>query len=239
MNKSLKLSLAIAASCLTSLAFAADSATSMRGAEVTAPDQAPEIKTYVGKRPGTEAPVARTFSTQPPVIPHAVENFDEINLEGNQCMDCHSAATYQKRQPTRRRKHRRSVTAISSTATVRSTPKPPGPIQLRAMSRATGRRTAAGRQHVQGRRGQEAGEEELKQTRLAAFPDQLPVAHRAFAYRQPFVAVVCESESARQGATSLTFRPTRAPWRHAPGGTRQDKGDDLAAGLRGHHARRH
>ncbi len=97
MNQSLKLILAIAASSLAALAFAADSASSMRGADVAAPDQAPEVKTYVGKRPGTEAPVARTFSTQPPVIPHAVENFDEINLEGNQCMDCHSAATYRKK----------------------------------------------------------------------------------------------------------------------------------------------
>ncbi|MEF8737557.1 MAG: nitrate reductase cytochrome c-type subunit [Candidatus Accumulibacter necessarius] len=117
----------------------------MRGADVAAPDQAPDIKTYVGKRPGTEAPVARTFSTQPPVIPHAVENFDEINLEGNQCMDCHSAATYQKKKAPKigdshfidrrrqeaRRSHRR-------------------PIQLRAMSRAAGRRAAAGRQHLQG-----------------------------------------------------------------------------------------
>jgi len=97
MNQSLKLILAIAASGLTALACAADGASSMRGADVAAPDQAPEEKTQRCKRPGTEAPVARTFSTQPPVIPHAVENFDEINLEGNQCMDCHSAATYKKK----------------------------------------------------------------------------------------------------------------------------------------------
>ena len=98
MNKSLKLTVAIVASCFASLAFAADGAQSMRGSDVTAPDQAPEIKPYAGKRPGTETAVLRTFSTQPPVIPHAVDNFDEINLEGNQCMDCHSAATYQKKK---------------------------------------------------------------------------------------------------------------------------------------------
>ncbi|MBV5333174.1 nitrate reductase cytochrome c-type subunit, partial [bacterium] len=74
--------------------FAADGAKSMRGIDVAAPDPTAETKTYVGKRPGTQEPIARTFSTQPPVIPHAVENFDEINLEGNQCMDCHSAATF-------------------------------------------------------------------------------------------------------------------------------------------------
>jgi len=98
MTQSLKLTVAIAAGCLSALVFAADTTKSMRGADVASPDQAPEVKTYVGKRPGTEAPIARTFSTQPPVIPHAVENFDEINLENNQCMDCHSAATYQKKK---------------------------------------------------------------------------------------------------------------------------------------------
>lgn len=98
MNKTLKFTIAAVATCFTALAFAAESAKSMRGADVAAPDdQAAEVKTYVGKRPGTQAPVARTFSTQPPVIPHAVENFDEINLEGNQCMDCHSAANYKKK----------------------------------------------------------------------------------------------------------------------------------------------
>ncbi|WP_291987710.1 nitrate reductase cytochrome c-type subunit [Candidatus Accumulibacter sp. ACC007] len=98
MKHSLKLTIAVVASCLTSLVFAADATTSMRGIDVAAPSPAPEIKDYAGKRPGTEEPVARTFSTQPPVIPHAVQNFDEINLEGNQCMDCHSAATYQKKK---------------------------------------------------------------------------------------------------------------------------------------------
>jgi len=98
MYKTLKLIAALAATCLSALAFADDGARSMRGVDVAAPDPAPEIKPYVGKRPGTEAPVARTFSTQPPVIPHAVENFDEINLEGNQCMDCHSAANSKKKK---------------------------------------------------------------------------------------------------------------------------------------------
>jgi cytochrome c-type protein NapB len=97
MNKSVKFTIAAVATCFTALAFAADSAKSMRGIDVAAPDQTAETKAYVGKRPGTQAPVARTFSTQPPVIPHAVENFDEITLETNQCMDCHSAANFKKK----------------------------------------------------------------------------------------------------------------------------------------------
>jgi cytochrome c-type protein NapB len=98
MNKTLKLTIAALATCVSALAFAAESTKSMRGADVAAPDQAAETKAYVGKRPGAEQKtVARTFSTQPPVIPHSIENFDEINLESNQCMDCHSAATFKKK----------------------------------------------------------------------------------------------------------------------------------------------
>jgi cytochrome c-type protein NapB len=70
---------------------------SMRGDDVAASDKAAEDKAYVGKKPGLQQKMARTFSTQPPLIPHAVENFDEITLEENQCMTCHSAATYQKK----------------------------------------------------------------------------------------------------------------------------------------------
>jgi cytochrome c-type protein NapB len=99
MKQTLRISVAAVAACLAGLAFAAaDDTHSMRGADVSATDTAAEMKTYVGKRPGTQAPVARTFSTQPPVIPHATENFDEINLEGNQCLDCHGANNYKKKK---------------------------------------------------------------------------------------------------------------------------------------------
>lgn len=96
MNKTLKFAIAVAATCFSALAFAQEGAKSMRGAEVSAPDEVAEAKSYAGLRPGKQAPITRTFSTQPPVIPHAVEKFDEINLEGNQCLDCHSAANYKK-----------------------------------------------------------------------------------------------------------------------------------------------
>lgn len=97
MKTQLKLTMAAIAACFALGAIAADAPKSMRGIDVAAPDAVASEKAYVGSRPGTTKPVARTFSTQPPVIPHAVENFDEINLEGNQCMDCHSAATYRKK----------------------------------------------------------------------------------------------------------------------------------------------
>ena len=82
---------------LAPLAHAADPAKSMRGADVNAADAAADTKAYAGKRPGTQPLVARTFSTQPPVIPHAVENFDEITLEENQCLSCHGADVYKKK----------------------------------------------------------------------------------------------------------------------------------------------
>jgi cytochrome c-type protein NapB len=73
---------------------------SMRGTDVAAADQAPAEKEYVGKRPGTagQANVARTFKGQPPVIPHAMTNFDDINLEENQCLTCHDVDTYEKKK---------------------------------------------------------------------------------------------------------------------------------------------
>ncbi|MBL8489879.1 MAG: nitrate reductase cytochrome c-type subunit [Rhodocyclaceae bacterium] len=65
---------------------------SMRGVDVAAADKAPTVLDYVGKRPGSEGQklVARSYDGQPPVIPHALPNFDEISLEENQCMGCHS-----------------------------------------------------------------------------------------------------------------------------------------------------
>ncbi len=98
MKNQLKLAIAVLAACLSFATTAADAPKSMRGLDVAAPDPVAADKAYVGGRPGTHKPVARTFSTQPPVIPHSIENFDEINLETNQCMDCHSAATHEKKK---------------------------------------------------------------------------------------------------------------------------------------------
>jgi len=97
MKTQIKLSMAVLAACFSFSAFAADAPTSMRGADVAAPDAVASEKAYVGSRPGTTKPVARTFSTQPPVIPHSIENFSDINLEENACMDCHSAANFKKK----------------------------------------------------------------------------------------------------------------------------------------------
>jgi cytochrome c-type protein NapB len=63
----------------------------MRGADVTAPDRAPEIKQYAEKVPGVGQPqlIARTFIGQPPMVPHTVEKYVPLTIEENACMECH------------------------------------------------------------------------------------------------------------------------------------------------------
>ena len=102
MKHTVKLSCAVLASvacwAFASPAVAQEAPKPMRGADVAAVDLAPEAKKYLGGKPGGQEKVARTFKEQPPVIPHAVENFDEITLEENQCLTCHGAANYQKKK---------------------------------------------------------------------------------------------------------------------------------------------
>lgn len=97
MKKITAIALSLLLGAVSGWALAAAPVTSMRGADVAAEDQAPDIKDYAGKRPGAQKPIARTFREQPPVIPHAVANFDDINLEENQCLSCHGADTYKKK----------------------------------------------------------------------------------------------------------------------------------------------
>ncbi len=69
----------------------------LRGADAATPDQAGETKAYAGKRPGSGAPIERTFNEQPPLVPHAIENFDEITVGDNQCLECHGPANFAKK----------------------------------------------------------------------------------------------------------------------------------------------
>jgi cytochrome c-type protein NapB len=101
MKQSFKITVAALAAALFASVCgpaAAQQPTSMRGAQVDAVDKAPTDLQYQGKKPGLQDKVARTFEGQPPVIPHALANFDEITLEENQCMSCHSAAKYQEKK---------------------------------------------------------------------------------------------------------------------------------------------
>jgi cytochrome c-type protein NapB len=68
---------------------------SLRTEDVAAPDQAPEDKPYVGKTPGEQGKIARTYEQQPPLIPHKVDGY-RIDFEKNRCLECHDATNYKK-----------------------------------------------------------------------------------------------------------------------------------------------
>ena len=65
--------------------------TSMRGTDVSAEDKAPAQKMYSERTPGTGSRelLQRTFAQQPPLIPHAVEKYEPITRDSNDCLDCH------------------------------------------------------------------------------------------------------------------------------------------------------
>ena len=70
---------------------------SLRGSDTAAPDQAPVVRDQLGKKPGLQDKIARTCVGQPPMIPHATDNFDEVSLADNQCLECHGPANYVKK----------------------------------------------------------------------------------------------------------------------------------------------
>lgn len=63
----------------------------MRGADVSAPDRAPVVKSYAEKMPGVGQPnlIARTFVGQPPMVPHTIEKYVPLTIEENACLECH------------------------------------------------------------------------------------------------------------------------------------------------------
>ena len=65
--------------------------TSMRGSDVEAADKAPDQKQYAERLPDDDmkALIPRTFTGQPPLIPHTVAKYEPITVEENACLDCH------------------------------------------------------------------------------------------------------------------------------------------------------
>jgi cytochrome c-type protein NapB len=89
----------IALTCWMTAVTAADAPLqTLRGADAAAADQAPGEKPVMGKRPGRQQVIARSFEEQPPLIPHAVQNFDEITADENQCLSCHDEANYRQKE---------------------------------------------------------------------------------------------------------------------------------------------
>ena len=64
---------------------------SMRGDGVDRPDHAPVSKSYSEKTPGVgdQHLITRTFLTQPPLVPHAIEKYVPITYDDNGCLECH------------------------------------------------------------------------------------------------------------------------------------------------------
>ena len=119
MNKStliLLATLALAVWQPASAQQAAPKVQTLRGANTDDADKAPEDKPYVGKLPGSQKPIARTFSGQPPLIPHTVENFDAITLEANRCLVCHESGAIAPKAGDSHFKDRdgKSLTVVSS-----------------------------------------------------------------------------------------------------------------------------
>lgn len=74
---------------------------SLRGSDAATVDQAPVVREQIGKRPGLQQTITRTFVGQPPLIPHATENFDEVTLTDNQCLECHGVENADKKKAPR------------------------------------------------------------------------------------------------------------------------------------------
>lgn len=92
---------------------------SMRGTDVAAADRAPEVKEYSVKAPGIgdQKLIARTFSTQPPLIPHAVEKYEPITVEENACLECHITDELRGKKMPKMGKSHFSVTAKAADGT--------------------------------------------------------------------------------------------------------------------------
>lgn len=98
MKRSVTITLAAALAAVVFGCAQFSGVATLRGADTAAADVAPaEQKVYAGKKPGLQKPIARTFKEQPPLVPHATDNFDEITVTENQCMDCHSPEKYKEK----------------------------------------------------------------------------------------------------------------------------------------------
>ena len=97
MNKSVSVFLATLGFILSQPALAQQGTTgvqTLRGADAAVTDQAPAARPYAGKAPGGQKRIARTFSTQPPLIPHSIEDLDGVTLQDNPCIACHGPDNY-------------------------------------------------------------------------------------------------------------------------------------------------
>lgn len=72
----------------------------MRGADITAADQAPDEKLYADRLPDADLTtlIPRNFVGQPPLIPHTTEKYEPITMEENACLNCHITDEFKERK---------------------------------------------------------------------------------------------------------------------------------------------
>jgi len=56
--------------------------------------QTPTVYTYSDGKPGYNDRLSKSWDELPPQIPHRVEEFLPVNMEDNQCLDCHDVPKY-------------------------------------------------------------------------------------------------------------------------------------------------
>jgi len=80
-----------------SLQSTAGNISSLRGdSSIDEDSTAPVSKKYNKDK----EPIARDYVSQPPLIPHKIDNY-RVNLKSNKCMSCHSWANYRKAKATK------------------------------------------------------------------------------------------------------------------------------------------
>ncbi len=87
-----RLAITTAAALLAALAACASNypVSDLRGKDVAAADTAPSVKPFPEKSPGgAQVLIPRTFTGQPPLVPHAIARYEPITVEQNDCLDCH------------------------------------------------------------------------------------------------------------------------------------------------------
>lgn len=97
MNKSVSVFLTTLGLILSQPALAQQGSSgvqTLRGVDAAAADQAPAARPYAGKAPGGQKSIALTFSTQPPLIPHSIEDLNGATLQDNPCVACHGPDSY-------------------------------------------------------------------------------------------------------------------------------------------------
>lgn len=97
MKKLMVLAMALVVGAWAQAEPTAEAITSLRGATPLEADANPPS---MARWQRDQAPIAREYIQQPPLIPHGIEGY-RVNLKFNKCLTCHSWANYQRARATK------------------------------------------------------------------------------------------------------------------------------------------